>query len=241
MVSWCFGNIISIRDSGLLEGFRDCHCHLLPSVDDGVQEPEESLDILRLWEQAGVGEVWLTPHIMEDVPNKTSELRQRFAELKATYQGVIKLHLAAENMMDRLFMERLEKGDLLTIGQSGRHLLVETSYYNPPMDMERIIEQIKENSFTPILAHPERNQYMGLEDYGKWKQKGILFQLNIPSLVGTYGPMVQKKAETLLNKGLYDFCGTDTHSIDSTEIFLDSKISKNTVKKVQQIVNNENL
>ena len=228
-----------MRDSGLLEGFRDCHCHLLPSVDDGVQEVEETLEILGLWEQAGVSEVWLTPHIMEDVPNKSAELKQRFSDLTAIYQGTIKLHLAAENMMDRLFLDRLASHDLLPIGKDGAHLLVETSYYNPPMDMERIIDQIKENGYTPILAHPERYQYMELEDYGKWKGKGILFQLNISSLVGAYGPMVQKKAETLLNKGFYDYCGTDTHSIDSAEIFLESKISKNTVKKVQQIVINE--
>lgn len=238
---WLISNKVSMRDSGLLEGFRDCHCHLLPGVDDGVQEIEETLEILGLWEQAGVSEVWLTPHIMEDVPNKTAELRQQFAELKNTYQGVVKLHLAAENMMDRLFMERLKNGDLLTIGQSGRHLLVETSYYNPPMDLERIVEGIHEKDYTPVLAHPERYQYMDMDDFCKWKQKGVMFQLNVPSLVGAYGPVVQKKAEMLLDKGLYDYCGTDTHSMESTEIFLDSKISKNTVKKVQQIITNENL
>ena len=78
-------------------------------------------------------------------------------------------------------------------------------------------------------------------DYQKWKGKGILFQLNVPSLVGAYGLMVQKKAEMLLDKGLYDYCGTDTHSMESAEIFLDGKIKMNTVKKVRQIIANENL
>ena len=69
----------------------------------------------------------------------------------------------------------------------------------------------------------------------------MLLQLNVPSLVGAYGPEVQYKAEKLLNKGMYDFCGTDTHSMRFVEYFLGSKISKNIVSKVQQIVAYEDL
>ena len=238
---WLLSNKVSIRESGLLEGFMDCHCHLLPGVDDGVQEVKETMQILKLWEQAGVSEVWLTPHIMEDVPNKTAELKQRIAELETFYQGAIKLHLAAENMMDRLFLDRLAAHDLLTIGKDETRLLVETSYYNPPMDMEWIIDQIRENGYTPILAHPERYQYMRHEDYGKWKQKGVLLQLNLPSLTGAYGSEVAKKAEMLLDKGMYDYCGTDTHSMRFVEYFLNSKIAKKTVKKVQEIAARQEL
>ena len=59
-----FSNKISIRESGLLEGLCDYHCHLLPGVDDGVQEMEETLQLLQTWESVGVKDVWLTPHIM---------------------------------------------------------------------------------------------------------------------------------------------------------------------------------
>src|SRR5574344_762136 len=95
----------TVSDSGLLSGFVDRHSHLLPGADDGVQTMEESLQILSLYEQLGISEVWLTPHIMEDMPNRTEDLKERFAELKATYQGKIILHLAAEHMLDTLFEE----------------------------------------------------------------------------------------------------------------------------------------
>lgn len=228
-------NKVKVKDSGLLVGFCDYHCHLLPGVDDGVQEVQETMEILGLWEETGVKEVWLTPHIMEDVPNKPAILAQQFAELSSIYQGTIALYLAAENMMDSLFQDRLVARDLLPIGKEGKHLLVETSYYNPPMNIEWLIDQVKENGYTPILAHPERYQYMGLEDYVKWKKMGVLLQLNVPSLVGAYGPEVQWKAEKLLEKGMYDFCGTDIHSIQLVEYFLTSKIAKKTAKKVQEI------
>lgn len=238
---WLISNKVLVKESGLLEGFCDYHCHLLPGVDDGVQEMKETLEILGLWEEAGVKEVWLTPHIMEDVPNKPAILAQQYAELMGVYQGTVELHLAAENMMDRLFSERLDKRDLLPIGKTGTHLLVETSYYNPPMDMEQIIDRIKENGYTPILAHPERYQYMGLGDYEKWKQRGVLLQLNLPSLLGAYGLEVQRKAERLLSKGMYDCCGTDTHMREFVEIFLNSKIQKRIALAVKRIIETQQI
>ena len=234
---WLISNKISVRDSGLLEGFCDCHCHLLPGVDDGVQKIEETLQILSHWEQVGMRDVWLTPHIMEDIPNKSEALIDRFKIVKGNYSGSIKLHLASENMLDNQFIIRLKDDDLLPLGTGKKRLLVETSYYNPPMDMDGFIERIKEKGYTSILAHPERYQYMDMKDYKMWKDKGVLLQLNVPSLVGAYGPEVKWKAEKLLDKGMYDYCGTDTHSIRFVEYFLNSKISKKTVKKVQAITN----
>ena len=232
---WLVSNRVTVIESGLLEGFRDCHCHLLPGVDDGVQEMDETVQILKEWEQAGVKEVWLTPHIMEDIPNKPSELKEKFEKVKATYAGGIELHLAAEHMMDGPFLKRLEDDDVLPIGKDGTRLLVETSYYTPPMNMGHVIDSIKRKGYEPILAHPERYQYMDMRDYKMWKEKGVLLQLNVPSLVGAYGPEVQWKAEKLLEKGMYDYCGSDTHSIRFVEYFLNSKIAKKTVKKVQEI------
>ena len=238
---WLLSNKISVIDSGLLEGFCDYHCHLLPGVDDGVKEMDETLHVLQMWETIGMKEAWLTPHIMEDIPNETNSLKNDFEKVKAQYTGALRLYLAAENMMDNLFLQRLEQHDLLLMGKGRRHLLVETSYYNPPMDMQKTIESIKENSYIPVLAHPERYQYMDMRHYKEWKDKGVLMQLNVPSLVGAYGPEVQWKAERLLDKGMYDYCGTDTHSMRFVEYFLSSKISKKTVKKVQQIVDKNTL
>jgi tyrosine-protein phosphatase YwqE len=235
---WLISNKTFVRDSGLLENFHDCHCHLLPNVDDGVKETDETLQILEEWEDLGVKEVWLTPHVMEDVPNTPKDLKQAFEKLNTKYRGKIELHLAAENMMDGLFTNRLQENDLLPIGIEGKHLLIETSYYIPPINMEEIIEKIKSKKYIPILAHPERYQYMDATAYRKWKQRGVLLQLNLPSLVGAYGPEALHKAEWLLNQGLYDFCGSDTHSINHTRYFLNSMIKKKTVKKVRKLIAN---
>lgn len=199
--------------SSYLKNFTDHHSHILPGVDDGVKKMEVSLKVLEKYEQLGIAEVWCTPHVMEDIPNTTEGLRQRFAELCEAYKGPIKLHLAAEYMMDGLFEERLAKGDLLTLGDEGNQLLVETSYYTPPMDMELILKEIKRKGYFPVLAHPERYVYMNKERYHELKADGIRFQLNLSSMAGAYGPEAKKKAQWILRKKYYNLAGSDLHSI----------------------------
>lgn len=298
----------TVQGTDIFSGFTDWHCHILPGVDDGVQTMEEALDILDQYEEWGVRQVWLTPHIMEDIPNETQSLRERFAELQQAYvahrlerlqageiagqagneayddagndgregagndgrvthdqigghagndgrEGAgndgrvtpdqigghtgnkgwghtgndgpadfdehgrpvlpkpVQLHLAAENMMDNLFEERLEKNDLLPIGPKGDHLLVETSYFNPPMHLYDILLAVREAGYQPILAHPERYVYMEMRDYERLHGLGIKFQLNLFSQTGRYGRHVIKKMEQLQQRHYYSYVGTDLHRI----------------------------
>ena len=281
---WPFTKYYSILDSGFLEGATDWHCHILPGVDDGIRTMESALEVLAYYEEIGIREVWLTPHIMEDVHNTPAALRARFAEFKAAYNGPIRLHLAAENMLDTLFDRRFETRDLLTMvhhpsalehlaqsidnqhpetigsapsahpdeapgaespatpgasrtpgdqptatpgsskapgafpadtipGPHGDMLLVETSYFSPPMAFEDTLDEIRLKGLHPLLAHPERYVYMGRRDYRRLKENGVRFQLNLMSLVGMYGDDAADKASSLLLEGMYDFAGSDLHRL----------------------------
>ena len=197
---------------------------------------EESLQILSSYEHHGIKEVWLTPHIMEDIPNSTAQLRTRYSELTTAYSGPIILHLASENMLDNLFEERLQQGNLLPIGDDGRQLLVETSYFNPPYGLHDILKRIKSKGYFPVLAHPERYIYMGQKEYQQLKQLGVAFQLNLPSLAGAYGTETQRKARWLLDKGYYQYRGTDTHRQSSWEVIVEKQeIQKDAVKIISSL------
>lgn len=207
----------TIAQTGLLDGFTDWHCHILPGVDDGVRSMDDALSILDCYGRLGISEVWLTPHIMEDRPNTTDHLKEAFSLLRDRYHGRLRLYLAAEYMMDSLFESRLSSGDLLPLGCAGNHLLVETSYFNPPARFVSIMKNIKAAGFFPVLAHPERYIYMDMKDYDALIDNGIRLQLNLPSLIGAYGREVQRKAFRLLERGAYELAGTDLHRPSQTE------------------------
>lgn len=215
----------SIAESGILCGTTDHHSHILPGVDDGIKTMDESLAILYLMETRGIRKVWLTPHVMEDIPNTTLLLKEKFEELQAAYRGAMELNLAAEYMMDNLFEEHLEVDDLLLLREGNKqYLLVETSCFNPPMNLQSILKHIQAKGYRPLLAHPERYLYMETSDYRALKHEGIAFQLNLPSLTGMYGAHAQKKAASLLKAGMYDLTGTDMHSSEHFREWLGTRI-----------------
>ena len=228
---WPFTSSQTIEKSELLMNSIDHHSHLLPGVDDGVQSMDDTLEILANFEVQGVSELWLTPHVMEDIPNSSEGLKRHFVRLKAEYKGCIKLNLAAEYMLDALFETRLADDDILPIGEYGNHILVETSCFNPPMGLYDSLARIKSKGYFPVLAHPERYLYMENSDYRKLKNMGVKFQLNWASLAGRYGRIEQKKAEWLVEKNMYDVVGSDTHGLALSHWNL--RIKSSVIKKIK--------
>ena len=217
---------------GLLQGASDCHSHILYGVDDGIGTLEESMDAIRQEESVGITDLWCTPHVMEDMPNTTDGLKRRFDELKSAYSGKIKLHLAAEYMLDTLFEERLRENDLLLMKED--QLLVETSVWTPPMNMQDKLARILRRGYNLILAHPERYRYLNEAGYRELFNMGIRFQLNLPSVVGYYGESVRQKAFWLLEHGMYGAMGTDCHRAKALgQMFSERKLSRNEVNKLK--------
>lgn len=230
MLSFCRKH--TLEETGVFNGMTDWHSHILPGVDDGFKSIGDSLSVLEQYGLAGIREVWLTPHIMEDVPNTTENLLLRFEELREAWHGEVQLHLAAEYMVDTLFEERLDSGDLLPLGREGRHLLVETSYYNPPARMLAVLSEIKSKGYFPVLAHPERYEYMDMRYYALMSDTGVRFQLNLGSLAGIYGRHIQKKALHLLHNGYYDIIGTDLHRTAQLRLLLETPCANRSICRI---------
>lgn len=217
-----FRKKISLLESNVFASFADYHAHILPGVDDGVSTLKDALAVLRCYQELGVAEVTLTPHVMEDYPkNETLFLRERFAELRAAYTGSVKLFLGAEYMLDGGFEKHLLVGELLPV--AGNHLLVETSCVSQPLGFDVLLRMIRTKGYFPLLAHPERYLYLALNDYVRLKREGVKFQLNILSLAGVYGGEVRKRARWLLRNGYYEFRGSDLHDLESFRYWISKR------------------
>lgn len=127
-------------------------------------------------------------------------------------------------MLDNLFGEQLNKDDLLPIGKDDKHLLVETSYFNPPMGLQNILLRVKAKGYFPIQPHPKRYQYMVESEYHQLKSMNVQFQLNQFSLLGLSGKEVQERARLFKKQDMFDNTGTGIHCLTTLENALIFKI-----------------
>lgn len=201
----------------------DMHSHLLPGIDDGAQDMESSLSLIRSLAALGYKKLITTPHILWEIyPNTPEIITQKLAELKhevAKAEIDIELHAAAEYYIDEHFQELLDKkAPLLTLHKN--LVLVEFSMVTAPMDLQQVFFEMQLQGYQPVLAHPERYVYLERkkEVFDTLKNAGCYFQLNLLSVTGHYGKPVQELATYLLSKDYYDFAGTDLHHTRHVEL-----------------------
>lgn len=193
----------------------DMHSHLIPGIDDGAQTVEDSILLIKRMMDMGFRGAVTTPHVKhEHYPNTTETINTGLNVLRtALHEQQINfpIRAAAEYYIDDSFMALLETQPLLTV--TDNQVLVELSFMSEPMGLADILFKIQTLGYKPILAHPERYQYMHERPqiYEDLRNRGCYLQLNTNSLTGYYGKGVKQMAEKLLANGLYDYCGSDMH------------------------------
>ncbi|MEQ8703237.1 MAG: CpsB/CapC family capsule biosynthesis tyrosine phosphatase [Phaeodactylibacter sp.] len=193
----------------------DMHAHLLPGIDDGAKDIEDSLSLITQLQQMGYRHLITTPHIMADLyPNTPSIIRGKLEEVRKAIAAAgidITIDAAAEYLMDEGFEPLLEEGELLTL--PGNRVLVEMSFISAPPKLEQYLFRLQTKGYRPLLAHPERYLFFhdNFKKYHELKERGCEFQLNTLSLTGYYGKPTRENAVALLKAGLIDYLGTDLH------------------------------
>ncbi len=190
----------------------DIHTHILPNVDDGASSLENSLNMLRQANEQGVTHLVLTPHAILNSKTYRSkeELQSSFKRLVEEAKDIpIKLYLGSEIFYSDKVIEKLLSGELLTFADS-KYLLIEFSM-REESDLDEILYNIRVKGFKPILAHPERYEYLTLNKLRMLKEN-ILVQINTTSIEGMHGKIVKKRAFDYLKAGLVDFVSSDCHN-----------------------------
>ncbi len=193
----------------------DIHSHLLPGIDDGAENWEESMRMARSAVQSGTTEVVITHHILDNTQYKLeAEILPKYVEMKQRLEAAnipLKLHLAAEiyYQPDMELDHRIS-----TFNNNGRYFLVEFPMQGIPRGVDENFFDLILNGKTPIIAHPERN--FGLlknpDRAYDFVQRGALLQMNAGSIEGKYGEGVKALALALLKSRLIHFIGSDGHN-----------------------------
>jgi protein-tyrosine phosphatase len=205
----------------LLSGLVEVHSHLIPAVDDGSRNVEESVAIARAMVEHGYEHLVCTPHIWDDLPhNNAPEILRRVTSLQAdlTAAGVgLKLYPGGEvNLTPSI--RSMDPALIPTYGGLGKHVLCDAWIWEWEPWLTQVIRHLQMGGErTLILAHPER---LGLiqndpSAIDRFADLGLLFQGNMYCLVDPEGEITREIAELMLERKQYYMLGGDVHRLDS--------------------------
>lgn len=199
----------------------DIHCHILPGVDDGARNMEESLRMLSRAAAAGVKTVAATPHLIAGTYGiELLNREQMTADLQkaADESGInIQIKPGVEYYLSSEMLEDTAKLKELTLNNNGKYILVELPMQMIPIYAKDIFFNLNMQGITPVLAHPERNIAICRDPniLFDFVMNGVVVQLNAGSILGCFGKYVKKTARILLIHKLVHVVASDMHSDDS--------------------------
>jgi protein-tyrosine phosphatase len=198
----------------------DIHAHILPGMDTGIMHNRKALELANQAVEQGVDKLVATPSFFPGqteftfacVKDKVTELQ----ELLDREEIELELLPGFEIYLDFKIVSLFKSGVLGGLNDS-RYVLIELPMENIPDYTDELFFDLHDLGYTPIIAHPERNQEIRKMPnlLYKWIKEGSLAQLNAGSLVGNFGPPVEETAKILVENNLVHFLGSDLHTLNS--------------------------
>lgn len=197
----------------------DIHSHLLPGLDDGAKTLEESLGIAVQLKNAGFRTVIATPHVMEGrdflTPEHIINATLALNEMLKKHNIALEVLPGAENYLFPDIVKWYREGKLISLANTEKYLLVEFPMLEIPHYTDQAFFDLQVAGVTPVLAHPERNKALVEEPERlfEWAERGILFQIDLRSLSGRYGPEAKRFAGAMIESQVVHFIGSDAHRV----------------------------
>ena len=202
----------------------DTHCHLLHSLDDGPKTADDSVELARQLATAGVRAVVCTPHFSRRYRTELRPALERITELeRLLLEASISLSLSLAAEVSPAFAVSVPLEELLPRTIAGQFVLVELEPDTPAAFLETAVERLAAERLGAVFAHPERcrsvrEQTRLLEEA---RAAGALVQVVAPSLTGRWGKDVGVAAWKLLDAGVVDVLGSDSHRPSPTATHLE--------------------
>lgn len=211
----------------------DLHSHILPNIDDGSKNMEETLEMGKIAEEEGFSKIIATPHYIEgefmsDTAARSSpDTEKGFLFQREEFSDIIKevnrhftekavdieILPGMEVYISPNLPSQLEKGEIFTLNNTS-YILIEFPMHCIPIYAENILYQVRLLDYRPVIAHPERyTEVMKNPNYLKdLIEQGNYVQINSLSVTGVLGEKARETAEILLKHRMVHFIGTDAHS-----------------------------
>jgi protein-tyrosine phosphatase len=198
----------------------DLHCHILPGIDDGAQNLSESMMMAKQAVEEGITTIVATPHYHKTVYEntkptiltKTNELNEALKN-----QGInLRILPGQEPRIDGDLLVDLEESKAITLAGS-TYLFIEFPSAHVPRYTEKLLFDLQQLGYTPIIVHPERNQEIieHPEMLYHFVNNGALTQVTAASICGDFGKKIKGFSLQLVEYNLTHFIASDAHNTTS--------------------------
>lgn len=199
----------------------DIHSHILPCLDDGSKDLDESIEMAKLAVSEGITKIIATPHHKNrDYNNPKEKILQQVEILNsALSQHKIPLTILP-GQEPRIYGEMIEEyecGDVLTLNDGGKYLFIEFPTGHVPRYSEQLLFDIQLKGLTPVIVHPERNSEIieNPDMLYKFVKNGACTQITSSSVTGHFGKKIKKFTMQLVESNLTHFVASDAHNLSS--------------------------
>lgn len=197
--------------------YIDIHCHIIPGIDDGAQNYDIALNMLKIAQNNGTRKIIATPHYVYGntrcgfITNK-----DKCAELNrlAQNKGIdIEVYPGCEVFITHELIELYEQKLIDTLAGS-EYMLIEFPMMSIPLYTDDVLYKLQLKGITPVIAHPERYSEIqkDMTLIENFVMRGIKIQVNSGSITGIYGREAKKTVFKLIEKGFVHYVASDAHS-----------------------------
>lgn len=195
--------------------FVDIHAHVLPGLDDGAANEQESAAMLEMARRHGTRVLVASPHANPSFPYEPETVEKLVNRLRQLAPSGLHLVRGCDFHLTFTNVERALRspGDFAIDGRSW--LLMELSELTVFSNTDALWSRLEEAGLRIILTHPERNALLRqrMDVIERWVDSGRFMQLTAGSLLGRFGPEAQRFAVRLLEAGLAHFVASDAHDL----------------------------
>ena len=195
----------------------DLHHHIVYGLDDGPKDIETTTKMLKAAAEQGVRTIVATPHIapgIEHFPMDVYLRRLREVQTLCETLGLdLRILAGAEIRYTHQTAAYLAAGSIPTLGGS-KKVLVEFTGKTRFQEIEDAVQTVLRNGAVPVIAHIERYPRFisQLKHVEKLKEDyDVYYQVNNETILK---PRLHRTVRRLLQQGMIDYVGSDTHDLD---------------------------
>ncbi|WP_416828175.1 tyrosine-protein phosphatase [Ectobacillus polymachus] len=197
----------------------DLHCHILPGLDDGPKNEEESLLMARAAVEQGIHTIVATPHHQttrymnnkETVVEAVNKLQDLFKkeDIPLTIRPGQEVRIYGDLVLD------YEQNDIQTLNETDKYILLEFPSNHVPRYTQTLLYDMQMKGLIPVIAHPERNAEIAEHPSILFDlvSKGALAQVTASSLTGDFGKSIKKLSLQFIEHNLVHIVASDAHNI----------------------------